>query len=295
MSRLWSITLIGVIAMALVGQQPMPRSSPATEIMIAAVSRDEYMLRGENFSRRWTREGTVAVEPLARLTPSGGWSGLPCSRHTLDTADGPKKCIAFEHQYLSKPHVYTVISADGNGAAVQGTPTVLDECYGYIGTGTYSGAAIRRFAIAANSAKFFAESLPAHPLSQRESVAEYKALKGLVPKRLDTTEKLRLFAVRLEGHKMIVIQRAYADTGNDNGQYKLVFAIGTLDGGKFHILHWKHNTGDEEERILGTIALKNGRQFLVTTVNDPEEQWFRVYGIRAGHLALAYTGGGSSC
>jgi hypothetical protein len=295
MSRLWSAVLIGITATAVAAQQPGKLPTPTKAIMIAAVSRDEYMLRGENFSRRWTREGTVAVEPLGQLTPSGKWSGLPCSSHTPDTADGPKNCLAFAHQYLSKPHFYTVISDDGNGADVHAAPTTLDECYGYIGTGTYSGAAIRRFAIATSSAKFFAESVPPHLLSQGESVALRKALNVLVPQRLDTTEKLRLFAVRLEGRGIFLIQRSYADIGDNPGQYELIFAIGTLDGGQFHLLHWKQNTGDEEERILGTIALKNGRQFLVTSVSDPEGQWFRVYGIRAGHLALIYTGGGSSC
>lgn len=295
MSGLWSIALISVIAIVVGGQRPVKHASPTTEIMIAAVSRDEYMLRGENFSRRWTREGTVAVEPLARLTPSGDWIGLPCSNHTEDTADGPKNCIAFARRYLSKRHTYTIISIDGNGAVVRAAPATLDACYGYTGTGTYSGGAIQRSAIAASSAKFFAESVPAHPLSERESAAEYKALKGLVPKRLDTREKLRLFGLNLEGHNMIVIQRAYVDIGNDTGQYELIFAIGTLEGGKFHILHWKQNTGDEEERILGTIGLKNGRQFLITAVSDPESNYFRVYGIQAGHLALVYEGGGASC
>jgi hypothetical protein len=50
-----------------------------------------------------------------------------------------------------------------------------------------------------------------------------------------------------------------------------------------------------EERVLGTIRLKSGRDFLITVVPDPESQSFRVYGIRDGHLALIYSGGGSSC
>ena len=64
---------------------------------------------------------------------------------------------------------------------------------------------------------------------------------------------------------------------------------------QFHLLHWKQNTDDEDEFVLGTVHLTNGRDFLITTVTDPEGQWFRVYGIRQGKLAMVYSGGGSSC
>jgi hypothetical protein len=235
------------------------------------------------------------VEPLAHLTPFGEWSGLPCSIRTDDTPAGRKNCLEFAHAYLSKAHVYTVISADGKGAVVHAAPTTLDECYEYRGTGTHSGAAIRKSAIAASSAEFFADSAPPNLLSHGESVAVRKALNAFLPERFDTTGELRVFAMRLEGHDMIVIQRAYADIANKPGRYKLIFAIGTLAGGQFHLLHWKQNTEDEEETLLGTIALKNGREFLITAVTDPESHFFRVYAIRAGRLTLIYTGGGSSC
>ncbi len=75
----------------------------------------------------------------------------------------------------------------------------------------------------------------------------------------------------------------------------LIFAIGALDKGQFRLLHWKQNTSDEDEVMLGTIHLTNGRDFLVTSVTDPEGQWFRVYGIQQGKLAMVYSGGGSSC
>jgi hypothetical protein len=68
-----------------------------------------------------------------------------------------------------------------------------------------------------------------------------------------------------------------------------------MDHGQFHLLQWKENTGDEDEVVLGTVRLTNGRDFLVTTVADPEGQWFRVYGIRDGKLVVVYSGGGSSC
>lgn len=299
MNRLWTSVLIGV-AVTAVSQQRFPPRRGTTPIMIAAVSRDKFMLNAITVrligADPWTREGTVAVEPMGHLTPSGEWSGLPCSNHTEDTATGPKDCLAFARRYLSKSHLYTVISADGGGAVVQAAPTDLDDCYGYTGTGTYSGAVIRRFAIAASSAEFFAKSEPPRPLNYAEDAAVLKALKALVPKGLDTKEELRLFAVRLQGHDMIVVQRAFPDVAYEpGGDYKLVFGIGTLQGGRFHLIRWQDINGDDQEAMLGTITLKNGRQFLITVVSDPESSYFRVYGIRAGRLTMVYTGGGSSC
>jgi hypothetical protein len=296
MSRLLSAVLMGVIATAVTAQQPRKRSSPSATIMIAAVSRDKSALMGGLGPSVWTSRGTVAIESFGHLTPSGKWSDLPCSIHTFDIPGGQKRCLEFAHRYLSKPHVYEVVSSNGKGAVVHAAPTNLSECYNYSTTGTYSGVAIRNFAIAASSATYFAESVPPRPLSQAESVTVYKALKALTPKKLDTIKKLSLFEVRLEGHKMIVIQRTFPDVAKETEEdYNLIFGIGNLDKGRFHILYWKHTVVPEQETTLGTIALKNGRQFLVTSVSDPEGHWYRVYGIRAGHLALIYTGGGASC
>ena len=295
MNRLWSAVLLGVVVAA-GAQPPVAPSSPDATVMLAAVSRDESMLTGGIGPSKWTGKGTVAVEPLAHLTASGEWSGLACSSSANDTSTGQRNCLEFAHEYLSRPHVYTVISADGNGAVVHAAPTTLDECYGYRGAGTYSGATIRKSAIAASSAEFFAESALPRVLPQREGVAVRKALSAFVPKGLDTTEKLRIVAVRLEGQDMVVVQRVFADIANMPERYKLVFAVGTMGGGQLHILHWKQNSVDEEEALLGTIRLKNGgREFLVTAVSDPESHFFRVYGIRAGRLIPIYTGGGFSC
>jgi hypothetical protein len=271
MSRLWSAVLIGITATAVAAQQPGKLPTPTKAIMIAAVSRDKSALMGGLGPSVWTSRGSVAIESFGHLTPSGKWSDLPCSIHTPDIPGGKKKCLEFAHRYLSKPHVYTLISANGFGIVVHAAPTELSECSDYGGTGTYSGAAIRNFAIAASSATYFAKSVPPHALNQTESVTVYTALKALVPKKLDTTEKLRLFEVHLEGHKMVVFQRTFPDVAKvPEEDYRLIFGIGTLDGGRFHILYWKRNVVPEQETTLGTIALRNGRQFLVTVVNDPE-------------------------
>jgi len=104
---------------------------------------------------------------------------------------------------------------------------------------------------------------------------------------------LKVFSLRLEGQDLTLVQRSYAERAGKSPM--LIFAIGALDKDQFRLLHWKKNTGDEDEVMLGTIHLTNGRDFLVTSVTDPEGQWFRVYGIQQGKLAIVYSGGGSSC
>jgi hypothetical protein len=289
MSHLW-IWLPLIASAAILVQHPVPAPSPEADVMLAAASRDESMLAGGIGSAKWTGRGTVVVEPLARLTPSGEWKSLPCA-----TGDR-KSCLKFEREYLSKPHAYVVITPDGKGATISAAPTTLSECYDFGGTGTYSGAPVARSAIAASSDQLFAASTPPRSLGEEEGTAVRKALASLVPKQLDSTQQLRIFALRLEGHDVLVVQRAYADIATPQDERpKFIFALGTINQGSFNVLHWKQNTEDEEERLLGTICLKSGREFLISVVSDPESHSFRVYGIRDGHLALIYSGGGSSC
>jgi hypothetical protein len=63
----------------------------------------------------------------------------------------------------------------------------------------------------------------------------------------------------------------------------------------FHLPYWKKNIDQENELVLGTIHLKNGRDFLVTTVSEPESQSIRIYGLKDGKLTLVFSGGGASC
>ena len=116
----------------------------------------------------------------------------------------------------------------------------------------------------------------------------------LTPKKLDSTKFLRVLSIELEGHGFYVVQRAFSDVP-EGERRSLIFGIGVVEPHRFHVLHWKQNTEDEDERVLGTIRLKSGRDFLITAVSDPESQSFRVYGIRDGQVTLIYSGGGSSC
>src|SRR5258708_36325366 len=110
----------------------MPARSQDSAIRLAAVSRHRGMLSGGIFSGKLTAKGTAALEPLAWLTPSGEWRSLPCD------ATNQSGCRKFERDYLSKPHAYTVVSADGRGATISAAPVTLGDCIEHTGTDTYS-------------------------------------------------------------------------------------------------------------------------------------------------------------
>ena len=263
--------------------QSIPQGEPS--IMLAAVSRDNAMLTGGIGKGTRTRDGQVFIEPIARLSASGAWQSLGCSH--LDH----KGCAVFARSYLNHPHTYTVVSGKGFGATVHAAPVKLDECNSYTGTATYSGKPIAHAAIAANSANFFAESFPLEPLGAAAAAPILKSLSTLVPARLDSTSGLQLFSVTLDGQSFVIVKRGFTDNG-----HSMVFGIVTLQKGQLRTLHWKSTIkDDEDERVLGQIRLTSGSDFLITTVSDPEGQWFRVYGIRANKLTKIFDGGGSSC
>jgi hypothetical protein len=193
------------------------------------------------------------------------------------------------------------VSNDGRGATVDAKPTTLSECYDYQTTGSYNGAPIRETAIAADSDEIFATGTPATHLSPAEEQPVLRSLKVLVPDKLDSVRELRFYDVRLEGQNFVVVQRDYqhyaSNPKNDTGQASLkwIFALGAMQNGNFQILYWKKNVEDENEQVLGTIHLKSGREFLITSISDPESQTFHIYGIHHGKLTLVYSGGGSSC
>ena len=290
MSRLL-MWLIFCVSASILAQEPVPTPSQEGDVMLAAVSRDQYMFSGGIGPSKWTGRGTVAVEPLARLTPSGEWKSLPCA------AKNAKNCVKFAREYLSKPHTYTVVSGDGQGAMIHAAPATLSECNGYTGTGTYTDGNIAKSAIAASSTDFFADSASPQLLGNAEAKPILKALDAFISERLGSTLYLRFYTMRLGDQDLIVVQRTFADyVGKpEEGSLTLVFAIGTMEHGRLHVLRWKRDVTDEEEQLVGTIRLKSGRDFLITTVSDPESQTFRVYGILDGHLKLVYSGGGSSC
>src|SRR5579872_5867131 len=94
MHSLWS-GLFFSASMTALSLQPNVALSQNVGVMLAAVSRNDSMLIGGIGSGRQSVDGTVFVEPLARLTQSGEWGSLPC-----DPKTGRKSCSEFEREYL---------------------------------------------------------------------------------------------------------------------------------------------------------------------------------------------------
>jgi hypothetical protein len=265
------------------------------QAMVVAVSRIDAIFGGGIGVGGVEQPGQINVEILAYVSADGQWKSHPCAQNYS------KACEKFAHDYLGKAHNYTVISPDGNGADVISKPTTLSECFDYTTTGSYTGAEIRATAIATDSPDLFSSGPAATHLPGPEAQVVKRLLKPFIPARLDSIEKLNMYRIQLEGRAFVVIQRAYQDFAQDSNSdtgpeaLKFIFGVAVLDNGRLQIVHWKKNIEDENEQVLATIHLKSGRDFLVTTVSDPESQTFHVYGIRDGKLALVYSGGGSSC
>jgi len=265
--------------------------------MVVGVAHDDSVMGGGIGSSHLEALGKAGVEPIAWLTPAGEWKKISCDEgHS-------KECQKFNREYLSKPHSYIVVSADGNGATVHVERLSLDkECFGYGGQGTFSGGNIRYAAVAASLGEIFTKGDSARRLADHDAAPVRKALAATVGNKLDSTRELRVYSIRMEGQSLFVIQRAFQDYASkpeyeppNPSTLDFILAIGTMKGGRFHLLFWKENTSDENEQILGLIHLKNGRDFLVNTISHPEGDFFRIYGTRDGELALIFEGGGGSC
>jgi hypothetical protein len=226
---------------------------------------------------------------MVRLTAGGEWKNVPCA------SGSGEGCEQFGRDYLSKSHSYTVISPDGRGAIVHAAPATLSECHGFVGKGTYSGASIPDSAIAASSSELFEDPRPLRNLDKQEVAIIQRSLQRLIPKKLDSIRNLRFVGTKLEGHDIVVIQRSYLDLASPDERAQFVFVIGAIEQDQFQALHWKKNMEDEDESVIGAIRLKSGREYLITTVSDPESHMYRIYGFREGRLVMVYSGGGSSC
>ena len=295
------IFLICALSATSFAQPPKTVSSAQDKgMMIVAVSRESDVVSGGIGIGRQANHDEVYVEPIVWLTSAGDWKAIRCDWNH------PQECSAFNTSYLKKPQTYTVVSADGRGAEVdvnQMRLTLADDpqdCFGYGGMGISSGVSITDTAIASSSTEPFTDGEPARRLSGQAAEQIRKSLEALVPAKLDSLNHLRFYSLRLEGKDMIVVQRAYKDyapaSGRDPREFmSLIFAIGKIQEGHFHLLFRKKNTQDEDERILGVIHLMSGKDFLVNTVSHPEGQFFRIYGIQNGKLEMVFEGGGGGC
>jgi hypothetical protein len=86
-----------------------------------------------------------------------------------------------------------------------------DECFGYGGQGTFSGATIDYAGVATESADFFISGEPARRLTEPEAIPIRKSLAAVEGDKLDTIKELRVYSLQLEGQSFIVIQRANQD------------------------------------------------------------------------------------
>jgi hypothetical protein len=271
---------------------------PQQPIMLTAVSRDGSVLTGGISTGIRTPRGIASVEQIAWLTPSGLWQDLPCNYHWVTDAD-IAQCRKFAESYLGQFHTYTIVSADGEGATVQSPPAQLDNCYSFASRGIYSGRPVERTALAASDPSAFLPSPPLDPVDGLRYQQTLAAFAAASPVPLNTLAGIRLYRTRWNGRNLILVERSFTDFSSASPSVvpnvKLIFSIGEIHHGHFHILFWKHDTEDSNEQVLGVVTLKNGREFLVTSVNSPQAQFFRIYAMQKGLIQMVFSGGGSSC
>jgi hypothetical protein len=296
-----SFTFLAVLIFSLTGfaqsvdQAATPRQNE--RVMVVAVAHDSSVIGGGISSSNFLSPGIASVEPIAWITDQGNWIQLDCTDAKSDA------CKRFDRAYLSQPHSYSVISADGQGTTVQVKRMELDqECFGMVGRGKFNIGAIRSASVAAERADLFSFGSSAHRLTEIDAAPMRKALADAVGRKLDTTKELRVYAVNLEGQNLLVFQRAFQDWASkpayappNSPNFKEVFALGSMDNGKFQILQWKKNTRDDNEQILGVIHLRGGHDFLVSASSNPEGNDYRVFGFRDGKLVIIFQGGGGGC
>lgn len=301
-SRIASVSLLlAIAALIVIPALAAPQNSAENTgqtIMITAVSRDGAILNNGISTGIRTPPGIASVEQIAWLTPAGLWHDLPCNYHWVTDLD-ISRCRDFAASYLGHFHNYTVISPDGFGASVQSAPARLANCYSFASHGVYSGKSVQRVTIASSDPSAFLPSPPIEPVDGLNYGQTLTAFSAAAPIHLRTLAGIRLYRTNWSGHSLILVERSFTDFSSANPSVvpnvRLLFAIGELINGKFHILFWKHNTADDNEQILGPITLKNGQEFLITSVNGPEAQFFRIYALQNGAIRMVFSGGGSSC
>lgn len=300
-----SLKLLAALTLSATGLTQVAKSSAdqagapvgVDRVMVVAVAHDASVAGGGIGASSFLPSGIASVDPIGWITAEGKWIQLDCT-------DGkPMACRKFDRTYLSHPHDYSVISADGQGSTVHVQRMELDqECFGILGRGKFSAGAIRSASVAAESADLFSDGPSAHRLPESDATPLRGALARAVGGKLDTTKELRVYTVNLDGHNLLVFQRAYQDWADkpeyappNSPKFEFVFAIGAMEGGKLRVLQWKENTADDNEQILGVIHLRSGHDFLVTASNEPEDNEYRVYGYRDGKLVMIFQGGGGEC
>lgn len=303
------LVFLGVLA-GLLGCSVSSFAAAGSEqgVMLVAVSRQDALLTDGISSGRLLGPGELDVEPLARLTAEGRWLALPCVSAAPNPASDlvvgagdsylpGSACQQFVQGYLSQIRSYTLVSSYGFGLNLTAYPLHPAACINLEGQGSYDGSSMPYSAVAASSTSQF---LPAPRFLRLEGEAYQAMLRrfsAVAPIPVAKMQGVRLYALSLGGQTFVVIERSFTDFSSTApsvlANVPFVFGIGRLVGGRFHLLFWKKNLEQENEQLIGNVRLKNGQDFLVTSVNTSEAQFFRVYGLREARLQIVFEGGGS--
>lgn len=318
--RTWRLLLSAVLVLSLAAASPLEARKKTDEAkaeqkkknkkekkkdeaktMVVAVVQDQALFTGapEPAPAAGATPGTsrLRVFPVGEVSVSGNWLNLPCDPHHVGKkALPPKLCQKFSTEYLAKPHEYQVISAAGEGATVTSGAVRVDQCGIYFGRGSMSGAELHDTAIAAGKEVAFEHVDGWKPVPAESVKALMDEAIKLPPAKLDTTDHLEAFSLRLEGQDLVLLQRGFFQSGPGRSlRHKLIFGLGKMENGQLQVMFWKANVDEELEQPVGIIRLKSGREFLVTSVRAPEGQWFRIYGVVGGKVVLILSAGGASC
>lgn len=172
--------------------------------------------------------------------------------------------------------------------------TKLGDCYDFFSSATLDVKTIGDSALASDNPTWFDTSPAIEPASAAEIRIVKTGLLQLGPQKVRSSAGLRIRSVRLERNVYYLAERH----STSHHPYGIAFAIGRIVSGKFEILRWNDNggeDGDTVETALGAVRLVNGREFLLTMETNPEGRSYYVYGIQQGRLQIVFRGGGSSC
>ncbi len=234
----------------------------------------------------------VPVEFLAMVSQSGHWSDPT----TLCDEEHSSKCDLFLRNYVNYSASYRVITEPGWGVGITVHPVrKVDECYGFSSEGLPNSSQFGGTAVATDAPDLFVESPVIGSASPSEIGIVRSGLLRLGTSKVKSFGGIRVQKIRLEGSEFFVAQRHYSKERPESG---IVFSIGRINQGRFEVLRWNPDggeDGDTVESALGVVRLKSGKEFLLTTENDPEGHRYYVYGIKNGRLEIVFKGGGSSC
>jgi len=189
----------------------------------------------------------VPVELLAVVTASGNWIDPTLRCREEDNAG----CKEFLEQYLNRAKDYTVLTLPGRGSTVHVEPVdKLDDCYGFWSTGTLSSGNTGDAAIASDHPALF-DTFPAWQNASRSEIAIVRAgLLGLGPKKVKEFDGVQVCKIQMEGQMYFVAERHFTAHRSSG----IVFSIGRIDQGRFDLLRWNEEGGENGDTVESALA-----------------------------------------